>query len=151
MMKRTLAILPVLCIAVLQAASQDGAAAQSGGSDSVVAFGQRVPAPAALPDAQLLATLLSSQRYIVTPGDRYRLTIAIPETARFDLTVQDDGFLEVPYVGSVDTSGKEYSALRASVLESLRRIPADYIEFELVLPARFEGVRAAAPCARPAP
>ena len=80
-MKRALAILPILCIAVLHAAAQDGAEAQSGnGGDNVVAFGQRVPAPAALPDAQLLATLLSSQRYIVTPGDRYRLTIAIPET-----------------------------------------------------------------------
>lgn len=139
MMKRSLAILPILCLAVLQAAAQDGAAAQAGdGGDQVVAFGQRVPAQSALTDAQLLATLLSSRRYIVTPGDRYRLTIALPETPPFNLMVQDDGVLEVPYVGTVQTSGREYSDLRASILESLRRIPADYIEFELVSPARFE-------------
>ncbi len=137
MIKRALAILSILCIAVLHAAAQDGAAAQSGG-DGAVAFGQRVPSPAALPDAQLLATLISSQRYIVTPGDRYRLTIALPETAPFNLMVQDDGVLEVPYVGTVDTTGREYSEMRAAILESLRRIPADYIEFELVSPARFE-------------
>ena len=137
MIKRALAILSMLCIAVLHAAAQDGAAAQSGG-DGAVAFGQRVPSPAALPDAQLLATLISSQRYIVTPGDRYRLTIALPETAPFNLMVQDDGVLEVPYVGTVDTTGREYSEMRAAILESLRRIPADYIEFELVSPARFE-------------
>ena len=89
-------------------------------------------------DAQLLATLLSSQRYLVTPGDRYRLTVALEQTARFDLTVQDDGVLEVPYLGTVETTGQEYSDLRSSILESLRRIPADYMEFELVSPARFE-------------
>ena len=139
MMKRALAILSILCIVGLHAAAQDGGAAQSGdGGGEVVAFGQRVPSPATLPDDQLLATLLSSQRYIVTPGDRYRLTIAIPETAPFNLMVQDDGVLEVPYVGTVETAGREYSDLRASILQSLRRIPADYIEFELVSPARFE-------------
>ena len=108
------------------------------GGEEVVAFGQRIPAPATLPDAQLLATLLSSQRYIVTPGDRYRLTLVLEQTARFDLTVQDDGVLEVPYLGTVETTGREYSDLRSSILESLRRIPADYMEFELVSPARFE-------------
>ena len=139
MMKRALAILPILCIVVLHATAQDNADQQtaSGGAE-VVAFGQRIPAPATLPDAQLLATLLSSQRYIVTPGDRYRLTLVLEQTARFDLTVQDDGVLEVPYLGTVETTGREYSDLRSSILESLRRIPADYMEFELVSPARFE-------------
>ena len=139
MMKRALAILPILCIVVLHATAQDTAAEQAAsGGEEVVAFGQRIPAPATLPDAQLLATLLSSQRYIVTPGDRYRLTLVLEQTARFDLTVQDDGVLEVPYVGTVETTGREYSDLRSSILESLRRIPADYMEFELVSPARFE-------------
>ncbi len=139
MMKRALAILPILCIVVLHATAQDNADEQTAsGGEEVVAFGQRIPAPATLPDAQLLATLLSSQRYIVTPGDRYRLTLVLEQTARFDLTVQDDGVLEVPYLGTVETTGREYSDLRSSILESLRRIPADYMEFELVSPARFE-------------
>ena len=137
MIRRSVSVLLMLSV-VLHAAAQDSAGQQGNGGEQAVAFGQRIPAPATLPDAQLLATLLSSQRYIVTPGDRYRLTIAIEETARFDLMVQDDGVLEVPYVGTVETAGREYSDLRASILQSLRRIPADYIEFELVSPARFE-------------
>ena len=137
MMRRAVTLLLVLGVA-LHAAAQDNGDDRANGGEAAVAFGQRVPSPTALSDAQLLATLLSSQRYIVTPGDRYRLTVALEQTARFDLTVQDDGVLQVPYVGTMETTGQEYSALRASILQSLRRIPADYIEFELVAPARFE-------------
>ena len=141
MMKRVTSVLLILGV-VLQALAQDGASSQlgTGAEDDAVAFGQRVPTrPQPLSDSELLATLLSSQRYIVTPGDRYRLTITIEETATFDLTVQDDGVLEVPFLGTMDATGEEYSALRTSILDSIRnRIPADYVEFELLAPARFE-------------
>ena len=140
-MKRIASVLLILAIA-LQAMAQDATSPQTdaGAHDDAVAFGQRVPTrPQPLSDRDLLATLLSSQRYIVTPGDRYRLTITIEETATFDLTVQDDGVLEVPFLGTMDATGEEYSALRNSVLDFIRtRIPADYVEFELLAPARFE-------------
>ncbi len=125
-----------LC-AVLHAAAQDDAGASPGGG-AAVAFGQRIPEPAALSEAEMLAALLSSQRYLVTPGDRYRLTIALPQTAQYTLTVQDDGDLKVPYVGTVETAGQEYSRLRNSILDQLNSLPADYVEFELISPARFE-------------
>ena len=150
MMRRAVILLLVLCIA-LYAAAQDNGDDRANGGEAAVAFGQRVPSPTALSDAQLLATLLSSQRYIVTPGDRYRLTVALEQTARFDLTVQDDGVLQVPYVGTMETTGQEYSALRASILQSLRRIPADYIEFELVSLRRGSRCSWAGPSACPAP
>lgn len=144
-------LLPALCAATLCAAllaaaqpaaaqlpaAQEGVGTPAGGGDAV-AFGQRIPEPAALSEAELLATLLSSQRYLVTPGDRYRLTLALDQTAQFVLTVQDDGDLQVPYLGTVETAGREYSRMRSSILESLSSIPADYVEFELISPARFE-------------
>lgn len=137
---RTLSPLLTLCLAlcaVLHAAAQDDAGASPGGG-AAVAFGQRIPEPAALSEAEMLAALLSSQRYLVTPGDRYRLTIALPQTAQYTLTVQDDGDLKVPYVGTVETAGQEYSRLRNSILDQLNSLPADYVEFELISPARFE-------------
>ena len=141
MMKRALSVLLILGVA-LHAIAQESVPGQTdpGAEDDAVAFGQRVPTRSQpLSDQDLLATLLSSQRYIVTPGDRYRLTITIEETATFDLTVQDDGVLEVPFLGTMDATGEEYSALRNSVLDFIRtRIPADYVEFELLAPARFE-------------
>lgn len=133
-------LIPALCAALcaaLPAAAQESAGGPAGGGDAI-AFGQRIPEPAALSDAELLATLLSSQRYLVTPGDRYRLTLALDRTAQFVLTVQDDGDLQVPYLGTVETAGQEYSQMRSSILESLSSIPADYVEFELISPARFE-------------
>lgn len=133
-------LLPALCAALcaaLPAGAQESAGRPAGGGDAV-AFGQRIPEPAALSDAELLATLLSSQRYLVTPGDRYRLTLALDRTAQFVLTVQDDGDLQVPYLGTVPTAGQEYSRMRSSILESLSGIQADYVEFELISPARFE-------------
>lgn len=143
---RTLSLPLTLCLAlcaVLHAAAQDNAGAQDNaaaptGGGAAVAFGQRIPEPAALSEAEMLAALLSSQRYLVTPGDRYRLTIALPQTARYTLTVQDDGDLMVPYVGTVETAGQEYSRMRNSILDRLSTLPADYVEFELISPARFE-------------
>ncbi len=108
--------------------------------DDVVAFGQRIPSQSLpLTDRDLLATLLSSQRYIVTPGDRYSLVVSIDDTMKYELTIQNDGTLEIPFLGTLDATGKEYSSLRNSILTSFRnRIPADYVEFELTAPARFE-------------
>ncbi len=128
----------LLVLCVVLGVAPHAAAQDAAGGGAAVAFGQRIPEPAALSEAEMLATLLSSQRYLVTPGDRYRLTIALDQTAQFVLTVQDDGDLQVPYLGTVETAGQEYSRLRSSILDSLSAIPADYVEFELISPARFE-------------
>lgn len=142
MMKRAVFFLLFLAVLMPYAMAQNQNTARSGPGtqDDAVAFGQRVPTqPSQLTDLELLATLLSSQQYIVTPGDRYSLKISFEKMDTYNLTVQNDGTLEVPFLGTLDATGAEYSMLRNSILKSIRsRIPADYVEFELVAPARFE-------------
>ena len=137
MIKRALAILSIFCIAVPHAAAQDGAATQSGG-DGAVAFGQRVPSPAAAarrPVAGHADQLAAVHRHAGRP-------LPADDRAPGDRSVQPDGAGRRRPGGPVRRHRGHH---RTGVLGDARRHPgvpaqdpADYIEFELVSPARFE-------------
>ena len=90
-------------------------------------------------DGLLLKSLLNSQNYVVTPGDTYALFIVFNGSQRYSLTVHRDHTLEVPYLGTIESQGLDYTRLRDQILTQIKRIlPADYVEFTLESPSQYE-------------
>jgi protein involved in polysaccharide export with SLBB domain len=90
--------------------------------------------------AQVTARILSATRYRLTPGDTYTLSITMSGVATYNLVLQENFDLEVPYMGTLNVKGMYFSDLRKTITERIKRVLplAEFISLTLLSPARFD-------------
>lgn len=108
----------------------------------------------ALPSGSLaeISAFLSSNEYFPVPGDVFTLTLVsvVPLTGlgasssqggrvEYQAVMGRDMRLNLPLTGMMDARGMNFERLRQAVIASVgSKIPADFVELSLTLPARFQ-------------
>ena len=109
-----------LCAACLLVAL--GASAQTPGG-SLPTVGTSLPAAirGPQPDAVALEGAVDARRYIVGPGDVFSIVIGGIVPREFTATVSADGRLVVAEAGAFQADGRSLAAVRADIIDGLRR------------------------------
>jgi polysaccharide biosynthesis/export protein len=95
--------------------------------DTVAAFGYDIFRAGATPITEGPV----DEQYILSPGDEVVISIWGQLNQRFNLTVSEEGFLELPEgAGRVPTNGVTLKELRPLVVQALSQIYAAYIDAE---------------------
>lgn len=86
------------------------------------------------------------ENYSPVPGDIYTVILDFggditgSNITQYDIPLQEDFSMEIPFLGSVTAAGRTYDELRRFLIDSLRQVapPSQYIDFVLKAPAVFD-------------
>lgn len=86
------------------------------------------------------------ESYEPVPGDIYTVILDFggditgSNITRYDIPLQEDYSMEIPFLGSVSAGERTYEELRRFLIDSLRQVapPSQYIDFVLKAPAVFD-------------
>ncbi|WP_081942241.1 polysaccharide biosynthesis/export family protein [Spirochaeta lutea] len=90
--------------------------------------------------------IMHIQDFEPVPGDIYRLLIdfgsSIGEASNssaYDLILQEDHTLKLPFIGTMNVQGRSFSDIRSRIITQIeQKVPAVHVDFALRAPALFE-------------
>jgi protein involved in polysaccharide export with SLBB domain len=100
-----------------------------------------IPAPSfADGDLTAITKRVLSTRYRLTPGDIYQLLITMGGFITYEIPLQENYELDVPYVGTINVKGWYFSDLRKNVSEKLKKLLplAEFVTVLFQSPALFD-------------
>jgi protein involved in polysaccharide export with SLBB domain len=82
---------------------------------------------------------MGTTQYKLTPGDIFELAVAIEDTQRYPLTLDESFKLDVPFIGTLNVKGMYFLDLKNLIVSRIRaKVPVQFVDFVLKSPALFD-------------